>query len=54
MNNFIIYTYPPQNIYTWLYKGKKFGHVSVNDLNLHRIYISYIQAIDTYMHKTNI
>lgn len=54
MNNFNIYTYPPQNIYTRLYKCKRFGHVSVNDLNLHRICISYIQAIETYTDNTNL
>jgi hypothetical protein len=46
MNNFSIYTYMPQNIYTRLCKCKKFEHVSVNDL--YAIYTT----IDTYTYNT--
>jgi hypothetical protein len=54
MNNLSMYIYMSQKNYTGSCKCKKFGGVSVNDLELTRdIHIVYT-AIDTYMHNTSL
>jgi len=43
-----------QNNYKGSCKCKKFGHVSVNDLELTRALHIVYTAIDTYMHNTSL
>jgi hypothetical protein len=54
MNNFNIYTYTFQNIYTTLCKCKKFGHVKCKSFTLtHDLHDVYM-TIDAYTHNTSL